>query len=343
MKTCTLSCVFLIGIATSTTTLADLTFTASPGYAAETVWSGSDVAHFTPGGDGFFVYGTAPDSGQYRNVVRYYDGEETRVIAASPAFGADQYFPDAITAVGNSVYWAHVQSYTSGSAANVYKTIFDGQDWNTTQILDESAGINVYSLSTNGDGVFGVGVGSSGTNVAFYFDSDDQYEVFAEIPEYSGGSGFDPAGNFYATATDASFTNHAYAFTASQVSDRLDGTQPTPYSAGDATADYIVPGNASSVMESDGAALFGSQYNTTYNGTNPFAYDLGTGTAQTLGVLSGVDTPVTTDMYYHDGATYFLGKDGWTNGATANIYRLVPEPSAAIALTLLLLVRRRTS
>ncbi|MCK4341799.1 MAG: PEP-CTERM sorting domain-containing protein [Phycisphaerae bacterium] len=327
--------------------VAALEFTPAAGYIAGEVWSGPGAAHFAVESGSYYIYGAeevAPD--QWQNVVRQYDGVGTIEIARSSTYATDAYFPDAITVAGGDVYWAHAQSFTAGGAANLYKSWFDGGTWNTTQVLDESADINVYSLSTDGDNVFGVGLDNNGSNVAFYLDDSENYNVLAELPaDASGGSGFDPAGNFFAGAwsVGGDWCDHMYEFSAQQVADRLAGTQATPYAAGDALADYIVPGNASAVMESDGANLFGVEYNATWSGTNPYAFDLADGTATSLGTLSGAATTVSTDMYYRAGDIYFMGKDDWGTGGEAVIYRLVPEPATLFMLAsgALLLRRRR--
>jgi hypothetical protein len=135
-----------------------------------------------------------------------------------------------------------------------------------------------------------------------------------------------------------------YEFTAQQVADRLDGTHATPYSAVDADDDYIVSGNGTAVMESDGEHLFGVQPNATWTGTNPFVFDLAGLTTEVLGELSGSDTTVSTDMYYRDGNIFFLGKDDWTCGGEAVIYHVVPEPGSSwlMAGGIALLARKRS-
>lgn len=327
-------------------TLAAPTFTPAVGYSATEVWSGANAAHFAIAGDDLFIYGAEDvGGGQYENVVRLYDGATTVEIARSPAYAGDEYFADAITVVDGAVYWAHAQSYMSGSAANVYKTTYDAGTWQTTQVLDESAGINVYSLSTNGTDVLGTGLSAAGTNVAFYLDDADNYEVLAELPAgAAGGSGCDPAGNFFAGAwsVGGDYANHMYQFSAQQVTARLAGTQAGPYAAGDAQADLLVAGNASTVMESDGAYLYGTQYNAMWTGTEPFAYDLAAGTTTALGTLSGADTTVATDLYARAGSVYFLAKDSWSSGS-ARIYQVVPEPTALILLATAVMLRRRWS
>lgn len=315
---------------------AALEFTPAAGYSATEVWRGSGAAHFAMDAGSFYLYGAeqvAP--GQWQNIVRRVSGATTTEIARSPTYATNAYLPDAITAVGNNVYWAHVRSSAGGAAATLYKTAFDGQDWQTTTIFDQSAGINIYSLSTDGQHVFGVGLGSDQANVAFYLDDADQYRVLAHIPaEASGGSGFDPAGAFFAGAwsVGGDWADHMYEFSAQQVADRLAGTHPAPYTAGEAVADHLVPGSVSPVMESNGPLLFGTQYNATWSGLDPYAYDLATGDATTLGTLSGADTAVCTDLYCRDGAVYFLAKDAWTTGGEAVIYRLVPEPGTMALL-----------
>lgn len=321
------------------------TFHPASGYAATEIWSGADAAHFAVRGDDVLIYGSEDvGGGQRENVVRLFDGSTTVEIARSPAYAASDYFPDAITATSDAVYWAHAQSYANGSAANVYKTTFDGATWQTTKVLDESAGVNVYSLSTDGTHVLGTGLNSTGTNVAFYLDQTDDYGVLAEIPaDATGGSGFDPAGNFFAGAwsVGGDFANHVYQFSAQQVADRITGVQPMPFAAGDAQADLLVSGNASTVMESNGAYLYGTQFNALFSGTDPFAYDLSSGVTTVLGTLSGAGTPVATDLYARDGGVYFMAKDDWINGS-ARIYRVVPEPAALLLVVLGLMMRRRT-
>ena len=206
-------------------------------------------------------------------------------------------------------------------------------------MVEDAFGLQPFSLSTNGDYVFGVGR-KDGRSVAFYLDDNDQYQMFADLSEgYSGGSGFDPYGNFFAGDYDAGPLMYEYG--AQQVADRLAGG--APYSAADAIADLIVPSNSSAVMESNGLELFGTEYNPTYTGTNPYAYDLGDGSIFSLGVLSGADTTVSTDMYAREGAVYFMGKNDWTSGSQAVIYRLVPEPASLCLLLggLALTARRR--
>ena len=104
---------------------------------------------------------------------------------------------------------------------------------------------------------------------------------------------------------------------------------------------YPVPNNASAVMESDGLVIYGSDYNATFTGTNPYWYDLNDGAHGLLGELSGADTAVATDLYYRDGATYFLAKDSWATGAEARIYRVTPEPMTLSLLLCGLAVARR--
>ena len=322
-----------------------LTFSPAPGYSATPIWSGADASHFAVDDGDVFVYGaTEVGGGQYQNEVRWYDGASTVTIASSDAYSGTGYSPDAITAVNGAVYWAHAASYLSGGAATLYRTSYDGANWNTSTVFDGSAGINVFSLSTDGERVFGVGLDAGGNNVAFYLDDSETYQVFAEIPEYSGGSGFDSQGNFYAGAADSAFSSHMYAFTAAQVADRVGGVQATPYSISDAVDDLLVPGNGSPVMESDGALIYGVNYNGSFTGTDPFAFDVASGDWWSLGTLSGADAAVTSDMYARDGDVYFMAKNAWGNGSEAIIYRLVPEPASVMLLALgatVALARRR--
>ena len=323
-----------------------LSFNPAPGYTATPIWSGADASHFAVDDGDVFVYGaTEVGGGQYRNEVRWYDGVSTVTIASSDPYTGTQFSPDAIAVVNGAVYWAHAASFVSGGAATLYKTTYDGVDWNTSAVFTGSASINVFSLSTDGHRVFGVGLDAGGDNVAFYLDDNDTYQVFAALPEYSGGSGFDPQGNFYAGAVDSSFTAHMYAFSASQVADRINGTQVTPYGIENAVDDLLVPGNGSPVMEGDGSLLYGVDYNGSFTGTDPFAIDVDTGDSWSLGKLSGASTAVTTDMYARDGDVYFMAKDAWGSGSEALIYRLVPEPASvmmlAAGMTVLLTRRRR--
>ncbi len=322
-------------------TLGSLTFTPAAGYSATAVWSGGNAAHFAVDGGQLYVYGAESiGAGQFQNVVHVIDDGVPTEIARSAAYATDAYFPDAITVANGAVYWAHVQSFLAGSAANVYQTTNVGGTWQTQTLLDENAGANVYSLSSNGNGVFGTGADTSGSNVAFYFDDSDQYQKFADLPTYSGGSGFAPDGTFFGGAVDGSFNSLMYEFSAAQIADRLAGTSAA-YAPGDAANSYLVPGNASAVMESDGTLLFGSQYNATFTGTDPFAFDLSDGSSELLGTLSGAGTTVATDFYYDDGAVYFMAKDDWASGGEAVIYRVVPEPTAFGLLILALPFLRR--
>ncbi|UCG16602.1 MAG: hypothetical protein JSV19_00925, partial [Phycisphaerales bacterium] len=252
-RTTLVSGVLLTWASTTGTAAAALSFTPAAGYTAGIVWSGADAAHFAVENGNFYIYGAQDiGGGQLQSVVRMYDGTSTVEIARSPAYAADTYSADAITVVNGDVYWAHVNGAPPYSYhANICKTSYDGGAWSTTTLLDESAGINVFSLCTDGSNVFGVGLDNADSNVAFFLDSAGGYEVFAEIPGYSGGSGFDSAGNFFAGACDvATFTPHMYEFSAQQVADRLSGAQSTPYAVGDAVGDHVVPGNVSAVMES---------------------------------------------------------------------------------------------
>ena len=315
------------------TACAGLMFDPAPGYDVTPVWSGADAAHFAVDGGANYIYGaTDVGGGQFRNVVRLYDGAATVTIAESPNYGGSAYSPDAITALNGEVYWAHVGGMALAGVTTLFKTWHDGAAWNTTTVFDESAGINVFSLSTDGDRVFGVGLDSGGANVAFYLDDDEAYQVFAEVPGYSGGSGFDVEGNFFTGATDVSFATHMYEFSADQVADRINGIETSPYPLIAAVNDHVVPGNGSPVMESDGALLYGVGYNNNFSGTTPFAYDLDAGTTTLLGTLSGATTVVATDMYDRDGGVFFLAKDNWGTGQDAVIYQLVPEPSSVLML-----------
>jgi len=336
----------MVLVSAGATTSAALTFTPATGYTVSEVWSGADGAHFATEGGAFYVYG-ADDvgGGQFENVVRMFDGTTTVEIARSSPYAENTLFPDAITVVNGSVYWTQAQGYPDYHAS-LYKTWFDGGEWNTTTIFDDSAEIGVFSLSTDAESVFGVGLGTGNSNVAFYLDGADNYNVLADIPaDGSGGSGFDPAGNFYAGAwsVGGDWDSHMYEFSAQQVADRLEGTQSTPYAAGDAVNDYLAPGNASTVMESDGADLFGTVSKPDWSGTDPYAFDLNSGVTTSLGTLSGADTSVSTDMYYRDANVFFMGKDDWTCGGEAVIYQLVPEPTSLCLLAggILLLMRHR--
>ncbi len=329
------------------TTVAQLDFTPAPGFVANEVWSGSGVAHFAIEGGALYIYGAeAIGGGQFQNVVRLFDGAATTEIARSPAYAQDTYFPDAIAVANGEVYWTHATSYPTGSHANLCKTTFDGLSWTTTEIIDESASIGVYGLCTNGQRVFGTGLSAANVNVSFYLDETDGYNVFAELPaDASGGCGFDPEGDFFAGAwsVGGDYDNHMYRYSAQQVSERLTGIQPGPYTSADAIADFLVSGNGSPVMESDGTSLFGTQYNSTWTGLDPYTYDLQTGITTSLGTLSGAATNVVTDMYARDGSVYFLGKNDWGTGSEAVIYTMVPEPSSLylLAVGLCLLPYRR--
>jgi len=327
--------VLLAWASTADTAVAALTFAPATGYSAEEVWAGTDASHFAVENGNFYILGAEEVAAdQFQNVVRVFNGTSTIEIGRSPVYTTNTYFPDAITVVDGEVYWAHARGHPSYDA-NVYKTSFNGSAWETTTVLDESEGIGAFSLSTDGNGVFGVGLDDAGSNVAFFFDDADQYDVFADIPgDGSGGSGFDPAGNFFAGAwsVGGDYMSHMYEFSAEQVGDRLDGTQATPYTATDAIDDHFVPGNASAVMESDGADLFGTEYNATWTGTDPYAFDLDSGVSTSLGTLSGADTSVSTDMYYRDGDVFFMGKNDWVSGGEAVIYRVVPEPTSLCLL-----------
>jgi hypothetical protein len=77
-------------------------------------------------------------------------------------------------------------------------------------------------------------------------------------------------------------------------------------------------------------------------GTDPYAYELSSGTSSLLGTLGGASITMSTDLQCDGGAVYFMGKDDWNTGGESVIYRVVPEPAAmAMAAAVLLLVRRR--
>ncbi len=312
-----------------------LTFTPASGFVATEVWSGADAAHFAMYGGNLYIYGSQQAGvDQYQNVVRVFDGTSTTEVGRSPVFGPAAYSADSITVANGEVYWGHTRGFTE---TTVYKSTQSGGGWSTVAAVDAAQNVTVYSLSSNGDAVFGVAVDNdTAGNEAFFLDgNNDEYQVFAGgLDDYSGGSGFDPSGDFFAGGYDA--TNYAatmYRYSAQQVVDRLTGTQTTPYGSADAIDVYTLPSNASAVMESDGLVIYGSNYNATFTGTNPYWYDLNDGTHGLLGELSGADTAVATDLYYREGATYFLAKDSWATGAEARIYRVTPEP---MTLTLLL-------
>ncbi|GJM23644.1 MAG: hypothetical protein DHS20C16_00590 [Phycisphaerae bacterium] len=317
-----------------------LAFTPSPGWSSSEVWSGTNASHFAVGDDGFYIYGAeqvGTDGGgnpTHQNVVRRFDGVNTIEVARSPVFSGSNYSPDAITIVNGDVYWAHVQSFSLGGSANVYKSSFDGANWVTSSVLDESVGANVFSLSSDGDRVYGAGVDSTGGNVAFLFDDADDYTVLADLGGASGGSGFDPAGNFYAGFFDFVNGSTVRKYSAAQLADRANGTQTTPYDASDAIDGFAVPGTGSPVMESDGASLFGVEFDGTFTNSSPFAFDLLTNTSESLGALSGAATNnLTTDLYARDGNVFFMGRDGFGPFGDATIFQLVPEP-ATFALLL---------
>ena len=323
--------VLLAWASTADTVVAALTFAPAAGYTAEEVWSGTDASHFAVENGNYYILGAEEVAAdQFQNVVRMFNGTSTIEIGRSPVYTTNTYFPDAITVVDGEVYWAHARGYPSYDA-NVYKTSFNGSAWETTAVLNETQGLGVFSLSTDGNGVFGVGLDGAGGNIAFFFDDADQHNVFADIPgDASGGSGFDPSGNFLAGSwsVDGDYASHMYEFSTQQVADRLDGMQTTPYATGDAIGDYIVPGNVSAVMESDGNRLFGTEYKPDWSGTDPYAFDLDSGASTSLGTLSGADTTVSTDMYNRDGDVFFMGKNDWVSGDEAVIYRVVPEPTS---------------
>lgn len=339
--------VAVVGVCALPAAQASISFTPAAGYSAQTVWSGTNGAHFSVEGGSFYIYGAEEVSpGTFENVVRRFDGATTSEIARTSSYAAGTYYPDAITVLDGAVYWAHVKSYSAGGAATLYKTSFSGGTWQTTQVLDASAGVNVISLSTDGSHVFGAGLGASGENVAFFLDDGDNYGVLAELPALgSGASGFAPSGDFFAGAwgVGGDYAAHMYRFSAQQVSDRVSGLHAVPFGAADAIDDLIVPSNASTVMESDGALLYGTNYNTSYTGTNPYGFDLVGGGIVELGTLSGAATTVATDMYARDGDVFFMGKDDWGNGDECAIYRIVPEPSSLVLLAfgLLTVARRR--
>ena len=337
------------GAAAGGTATATLDFDPTEGYSVTPVWSGPDAAHFAVQGDSYYIYGRQDiGEGQYQNVVRLYDGLTTSDVARSPAFAENEYSPDAITATANgAVYWAHARSFSS---AIIYKSTYDlqQQQWETVPVLDESADLLVYGLSTNGSYVFGTAaVYDPDTQVydnqAFCIDDDDVYHQLVIMPgQYSGGSGFDPEGNFYAAAGDG----HVYTYSAQQVADRLNGVHTEPYAPGEAIDDFFIQyGTGSPVMESDGLSLFGSVYKGDWTGMDPYAYDLDDDESMTmLGVMSGgAAASVATDLYARNGAVYFMGKNDWTCGTEAVIYRLVPEPASLCLLvgSLALAARRR--
>jgi len=333
------------------TAFGALTFSPSPGLSSSEVWSGSNASHFAVDGGAFYIYGAetvGTDGGGNpisQNVVRRFDGVNTIEIARSPQFTGNNYSPDAITVVNGEVYWAHVQSFALGGSANVFKTSFDGSQWVTSSVLDESAGANVFSLSTDGNQAYGVGAGSSGDNVAFFFDGSDDYTVLAELGGASGGSGFDPDGNFYAGLFDFSDGPKMRKYSAAQLAARASGAQASPYTASDAVDSFAVPGTGSAVMESDGGSLFGAAFDGTFTNSNPYAFDLQTNTSSLLGTLSGAAVNnISTDLYARDGSVFFLGRDGFGPSGGATIFELVPEP-ATLALMLcggsVVLLRRR--
>ncbi len=335
----------------NSTALGALTFDAAPGWSSSEVWSGSGASHFAVDDGAFYIYGaeiTGTDGGGNpvgQNVVRRFDGTNMVEIARSPVFSGGAYSPDAITVVNGEVYWAHVQSFSLGGSANVFKTSFDGSQWVTSTVLSESAGANVFSLSNDGNWVYGTGVGSSGNNEAFFFDSNDDFTVLADLGGFSGGSGFDPDGNLYAGLFDFADGDTVKKFSASQLADRASGVQATPFGSADAVDSFAVPGSGANVMESDGASLFGAAFDVTFSHSNPYAFDLQSHTSSQLGTLSGAAfNNVSTDVYARDGSVFFLGRDGFGPFGEAAIFQLVPEP-ASLALLFcggaMVLVRRK--
>jgi hypothetical protein len=331
----------ILGV-TALPSVGALTFTPAPGFVATDVWSGADAAHFAMYGGNLYIYGSQQTGvDEYQNVVRVFDGASTTEVARSPVFGPDEYSADSITVANGEVYWGHTRGFTE---TTVYKSTQSGGGWSTVAAIDASRNVTVYSLSSNGDSVLGVAVDNdTGGNEAFFLNGSDEYQVFAAgLDDYSGGSGFDPLGNFYAGGVSGmDFSANMYRYSSQQVVDRLTGAQATPYSTADAVGVYAVPNNASAVMESDGLVIYGSDYNATFTGTNPYWYDLNDGTHGLLGELSGADTVVATDLYYWEGATYFLAKDSWATGAEARIYRVTPEPMTLVLLLCGLAVARR--
>jgi hypothetical protein len=327
-----LSVMWLAWCSGAVATAGTLNFMPAEGYSSELVWSGGEAAHFAVDGGRYFLYGTQRTGGEAHNVVRMFDGMGMVEVGRSPAFAGSQYSPDAITAVNGDVYWA---SARGTSKTNLYRSSLVGDTWVTSTVIDESEGINMFSLSTDGSRVFGVGLDQTGTNVAFYLDDTDRYNVLAQLPGIgSGGSGFDPEGNFFAGAFGDDFAAHMYAFSADQIADRIEGTHDAPYSIADALADHVVPGNASAIMEGDGGRLFGAVFNPSFTGSDPYAFDLASGTWERLGVLAGDGLALATDLYHRDGGVYFLAKDDFGTGAAAAIYRVTPEPATGALLLL---------
>lgn len=338
---------FMVTGAVAVAAQAAVTFTPAAGYAADAVWTGNGAAHFALAADAFYTAGVvASGAGQEQLVIQQFDGSATTPIAASATFSPGAYYADAVTAVptasGVAVYWVQAQSFGAGGYSNLYRTAFDGGMWTTTKLIDESEHVTLYSLSSSGGHVLGTSLMPGGANAAFFLDGADDLQTFAQLPALaSGGSGFAPNGDFFAGAFGDDFVSRMYEFSAAQVAARLSGAQATPYAASDALAAHAVLNNASAVMESDGTWLYGSNYNATFTGSNPYAHELGSGSAVPLGTLGGAPTTVATDFYARDGVVYFLGKDDFATGGQATIFALTPEPTACIALCLLAAVAGR--
>jgi hypothetical protein len=302
---------------------AQLAFVPETGYAVEEVWRGANVAHLAVGEGSFYLYGAEDvGGGLLQSVVWRHDGEALFEIARTASYGAYSYFPDAITVCGNDLYWVHAEG-APDFYATIMKTWFDGRQWQSLALVEAMAGLTVFSLCTNGAQVFGTGFSAAGTHVAFFLDEQDQYRVFAELPALaSGGSGFDPAGSFYAGAYGYDYASYMYQYTAQQVADRVSGVQALPYTAGDAVAVHVVPDNGSAVMESDGYRLFGVEYNATYTGTNPYAFTFASGASAPLGQVVGAATTVAADVHHRRGWVILLAKNDWSTGSEAVVYRV---------------------